>query len=371
MRFKLAIGVSLLVLLACKKTIQQMPVQPSPLFSVKYNIGGMDYSINAGEDGYYMYSNNMNDEFNVNQLIGELKNSNANKKNAFEFKFRSNSKTELHLDSVLTIGRKVVTDTNLLKASNTRVKLSLDALATNNVVKYIWSVNTNLSSTLKNPSFVFDSNEDNNFPVSLQTFFDTSCVATTKRCINFNHTGCYGDFVFSKVANLEYKFSLPSYLSEEVSHVVWYINSESAAQTKEFSHTFTGAGNYLVSAHIYFNSGCLSCLSKRIVIDYGNVYNGCLSDFDVRYTSYNNAHYLQLNTTEINFWNNSGVLFSSVYNSDPGFLEIHDISDFEKNETGNPTQKIRFSGEVKLTNASGAEVTIDINEAIIAVGTGQ
>lgn len=371
MRSRLVIAMSFLALSACKKTAQQMPVQPDPLFSVFYAISGNSYSIKAGNEDYYMYSSNMNDEFNVNQLIGELKNTTVNKTNAFEFKFRSNSKTELHLDSVLALGRKDVTDTNLLQASNTRIKLSLDALATNNVVKYVWSVNTNLSSTLKNPSFVFDSNEDNNFPVSLQTFFDTSCVATTKRCIDFNYTSCYGDFVFSKAANLEYTFSLPPSIFGEVSHVVWYINNQIAGNSKELKHTFTGAGNFLVSADIFFNSGCMSCLSKRVIVDYSNSYSGCLSDFDVKYTSYNNAHYLQLNTTEINYWDNSGVQFSSVFSSNPGFLEIHEVSAFEKNETGNSTQKIRFSGEVRLTNASGSEVIVDIQEAIIAVGTGQ
>jgi len=371
MSSRLVIAMSFLALSACKKTAQQMPVQPDPLFSVSYAIGGNSYSIKAGNENYYMYSSNMSDEFNINQLIGELKNTAANKTNAFEFKFRSNSKTELHLDSVLALGRKEVTDTNLLQASNTRVKLSLDALATTNVVKYVWSVNTNLSSTLKNPSFVFDSNEDNNFPVSLQTFFDTSCVATSKRCINFDNTSCYGDFILSKTANLEYTFSLPSSLFGEVSHVIWYVNNQFIENSKELTHTFTGTGNYLISADIFFSSGCMSCLSKRVIVDYGSSYSGCLSDFDVKYTSYNNAHYLQLNTAEINYWDNSGVLFSSVFSSNPGFLEILEVSDFEKNETGNSTQKIRFSGEVRLTNASGSEVIIDIQEAIIAVGTGQ
>jgi hypothetical protein len=368
---RFVIALSLLAFVACKKSVQQMPAQPDPLFSVAYSINGNFQTLNAGKDGYYMYSKNENDEFNINQLIGELKTDDANQTNAFEFKFRSNAKTDLHLDSVLALGQKEVTDTNLLQASNTRIKLNLNALATNNVIKYIWSVNTNLSSTEKSPSFVFDSNEDNNFPVSLQTFFDTSCVATTKRCINFDNTTCHADFVFSKGTNLDYTFSVPASIAGEVSSVTWYINNQVAGTSKELLHSFSGAGNYLISADVFFNSGCMSCVSKRVIVDYGSVYNGCLSDFDVSYTAYNNAHFLQLNTTEINYWDDSGVLYSSIYSADPGFLEILEVSNFENNEVGKPTKKVRFSGNVRLTNLQGSELTVDIQEAIIAVGTGQ
>jgi hypothetical protein len=371
MRNRIVIAFSVLTLFACKKTVEQMPAQPDPLFSVSYNIDGNFRTLKAGKEDYYMYSSYKSDEFNVGQLIGELKNSNTNKTNAFTFKFRSNSKTDIDLDSVLTLGIKDVTDTNFFMASNTRVKLNLDAIATDNVVKYSWSVNTDLRSTLKNPSFVFDSNEDNDFPVTLQTFFDTGCVASTKRCVDFNNMGCYGDFVFSKDANLAYTFSIPSYIAGDVSSVIWYINNQEVSTSKVLAHTFSSAGNYLISADVLFKSGCISCLSKRIVVDYGGMYNGCLSDFDMSYTTYNNAHYLQLNTVEINYWDDSGVLFSSVFSVNPGNVEILEVSDYKNNEIGKQTKKIRFSGEVKLTNHQGSQITVAIQEAIIAVSTGQ
>ena len=369
--YKTAIALSLIALISCRKEVQKTPVQPDPLFSVDYIVNGSYNTLNAGKDDYYMHSSSDKDEFNIGQLIGELKNSNAIKTNAFEFKFRSNSKTDLDLNSVLTLGKKDLTDTNLLQASNTKVRLDLDAQTTDNVIKYVWSVNTNLSSALKSPSFVFDSNEDNDFPVSLQTYFDTGCVATTKRCINFSNMSCYGDFAFTKDASLGYTFSVPPYMAGDVSHVVWYVNNQVMGTSKEFNYTFQGAGNYLISADVFFNSGCMSCLSKRVLVDYGSTYNGCLSDFNVTYTTFNNASFLQLNTIEINYWDDSGTLYSSVFSANPGDIEILEISDYDNNEVGNSTKKIRFSGVVTLTDIIGSKKTVDIQEAIIAVETGQ
>jgi hypothetical protein len=112
----------------------------------------------------------------------------------------------------------------------------------------------------------------------------------------------------------------------------------------------------------------MSCVSKRVLVDFGTANNGCLADFDVAFTSFNNAKYLQLNTLEINYWNDSGVKYSSINTADPGFVEVLEVSSYEENEVGMPTAKVRLSGIVRLTNEQGSEITMNINEATIAVG---
>ena len=373
MRNRALILLSVLTLIACKKTIQQTPVQADPLFTVAYTVNGNYRTIQAGKEDYYMYSSSESDEFNVSQLIGEIKGINSSKANAFEFKFRSNSETNINLDSVLTIGKKELTDSNLLQASTTKFLVSLNAFKTDHVDTYLWSVNSGLSSTLKSPSFVFDSKDDPNFPASLQTFFDTGCTALTKRCINFNNMGCWGDFNVEQGPDLEYTFSVPPQQNDEVEKVHWYvgINYEPSNLKNQLVHKFQSPGQYLISADVYFKSGCVSCLSKEIIVEPAYTNGGCLSDFDVNYSPFNEVAHLQLNTIEINYWDESGVLFSSVYCASPGSLEILEISDFENNEVGNQTKKVRLSGEVKLTSAQGSEITIDIEESTIAVGTRQ
>ena len=345
-----------------------MPIEPDPVFTMTYSVNNVQGHIQAGKEDYYMYTYSEKDAFNIDQLKGELRDGNTNKTNAFEFSFRSNSKTDVDLDSLFSLGQKAISDSNLHQASNTRVKLSLDARETQNVIKYNWTVNTILSSNLKNPSFIFDSNEDDNFPVALQTFFDTSCVATTQRCVEFSNTSCFADFDFTVTNTLEYTFSIPPYLEDDVQSVIWYVNNQITGTGKQVTHNFPSQGNYFISVDVFFKDGCASCISRRLTVNSGNSYNGCVADFDMEFTTYNTARYLQLNTLEIKYWDDSGVLYSSINSLNPGTVEILEASDYKANETGLPTKKVRLKGVVTLTSNQGAEILLDIEEANIAVG---
>jgi hypothetical protein len=349
--------------------MEQLPSQPTPIFYVDYSIGGVQENIQAGKEEYYMFTSARVDSFSVPNLVGSLMPEDGMKKKAFEFKFRGNSTLNNNLDSVFQLGTKELLDTHVFDASNTRVRVKFDANDVDNVNKYLWKINTNIPPTgLKSPERIFDINEDNNFPTTLQTFFDTGCVSTTTRCINFNHMGCYGDYDFTfNGGGLNYTFKPTSQYEADVASVIWYVNHNKVAETKVFDHTFSVPGNYLISADIFFKNGCMSCVSKRVAIDVNYPGGGCFSDFSIEYEPLNSPKYLQLNKLELSYWDENGMKYSSVNCGNPGSIEIIESELYKENESGKRTQRVKLKGDITLYNKHGDRLSVSLNEVQIAV----
>ena len=367
MKLNYSILAILIVAFGCKKEPLQIIGEPIPVFYIDYSVAGAINTIKAGESNYYMQTSSTVDSFAVSNYVGKLA-MHTEDKSAFEFKFRGNSINDNNTDSVFFQGPKELLDSNIASASNSRVKIKLEAKAEANVLDYKWMINGTISSSERVAEMDFDYLQLNNFPASLVTVFDTGCSANSARCIDINNSGCYADFFVTNDGGNNYTFQVSPDFINDVSHVIWYVGSSQISTGKTFSYNFSSNGKYYIWADVFFKSGCMSCLGKQITVSPSYPGSGCFADFKVNYIPYSSQEFIQLNRLEINYWNEQGQYYSTKFHNNPGSAEILESSNYKLNEFGNPTQKVKLKGIVKLANELGEEIEITISEAFIAVG---
>lgn len=367
-------ALSVVALASCRKDVP-LADPTSPDFYVNALVDGVEESVIAGDEGYYMYTDYEFPEDHAPQMVGELRSSSEGL-SSWKFEFTNNSTDEeIDLESVLALGDKSLTSSDIVQNKsilNIKPKASFGA-ETSHMPSYYWRYQHGASIPVINPVFTFDStNYSGKQPiVTIGSRFYNQYDIETSRCVDILHPDDWAAFEVEVVQPGVYIFYLAPQFSSQINQVYWDINGAAAGQgdTLFYRHPNGNIGSkFFVTAGFRHANGARTCESREVVLLDSDLVPPNM-DFQYKVESGMTIDSLQLNKVNITYTTASGTVYTTSMHSNPGTVSIQEVTDYVNDAEGRPTVKLIVSGSFLLQDATGDELRIDNAEFVIAVAT--
>jgi hypothetical protein len=345
---------------SCKRKELPEEFVNEPEFFVKGKVNGESINIRAGENGYYMFTSYHQDDFEIYNFAGLLKQKKCdNCEHAFQLSFKDNQTSKgsySNISNSLQNGT-VTTPTNEPKVSY-EVKFNsmiwLHPLHSNGPIDYNWDFGDGNTSNAAFPTHVYDGKQSQYLvclTITLPNNY-TSKICNTVHLLN----NCKANFTATNVNGNTFRFKSIS-TGVQPLHYKWEFSSDSSinanmAEIEYHSNLLIPVEK--ISLTITDATGCVSSISKNIVLnqftaggavnflynitvikDEQSVYNYATVDFEYNYNG--QVYKPRPNASAINEFK----------------MEVVKVSDYKENDKGEKTKKVEFVLNATLYN--GAE----------------
>lgn len=358
----------LFVLTSCKKeTYPVSQVVNDPVFYFKGDVAGQPVSFSAGKDNYYMFSSVAQDNNNVYNFLGTLKQNNcSNCANSLFFQINdyqtSTTNGPTNIDMALKPG---VYPFFVDREDSVRVEFK----STYNKIaaSYSWDFGDGQTSTDADPIHIYAKKGKYTITLKIQGQGANGCVSTISYSTKIGYTNSSQTSISSTPLSANsIAFSQTSTGVNPLSYF-WDFGDGFTSTQSNPQHSYAVKGAYPVKLRV------IDALGDTAMANY-NAYtqsdvSSCAANFKiVNVTPIGNQTRLGLSTATIKWVDASGKLFTSsdLLQPDSSSFEILSVEDYEVNENNLRTKKIKV--KIKCTVYNGQEsIRIDNAEAVIAV----
>ena len=364
-------------ILSCQP--QELPpiVNDTPVFFV----AGDMVDLTAGEDDFYLfttYEKDTSDVYNFNGRFAKTSDCDTDCNEELIIKIRDVQQTAIgetiDIDNSLSIGNFSYQLANP-SVSNDIVVVDLVAEPEGaGPFVYLWAITVDTTATFVSPQVSLTFENTTNLPsinVCLTIINNSmNCQAQTY-CndvfLNSNTPDCLADFA----VNFNPAQSLLSLETEMMNGIPPFTYTWSnGATTQNISEIINGPFSATYCVTVTDATGCVDELCKDIAINQGAMNPiVCSSRYSyVKTIEPGNGDILQLSTVFIQYTDTNGTTYRSDLQAQSSFsrFEIISIEDYENNENGEKTKKLKVSVECELFSSNGTPINFPF-EGIIAV----
>lgn len=352
---------ALLLLFSCRK--KDFPATVPDLHSEFYfnaTVEGVSVNLKAGFDGYYMYSSHTKDSSNsLYRYIADLKSANCSN-------CRNSLQILIHDPSYAIQSEKPWIDSLLPKSYPIQgapfYEVRFKSLFNKQAAAYTWDFGDNTVSTDANPVHVYKT--QGNYKVRLKIDSDNGCQQ-----------------YISNTEKITYPLQRPTiYTIQSSANVINFSTSltESDNYTYHWDFGDGGTSTSPYPSHGYNISGTYPVILRTISPAHDTLYTRynvatqttpmpCISNYEiVSLTRVENPDLFS--KIIINWTDDQGLVYTSNNFSQPddSYFKILSVEDYDVNEKGERTKKIRLNFSCSVYNG-GSVKTIKNGEAVLSV----
>lgn len=361
-----SIFILILIHYGCKKKDFPQNQSENPAFYISAEINGTPLRLNAGDNGYYMFSEYSQDSSGIYTFISSFKKQNCGSSCPLSFKIELTDNQVSTIAGNSNIQNSLKTISYLFADSTTHFPLTTGYKASfvssfnGNALAYAWNFGDGNSSTVANPTHTFTSSgiystclqidggtaaESICNPVKISPF--NVCRTTVQvnsingKTISFgNYTSGSGPFTFR-----------------------WEFGDGNFSSSPNPVHTYDAEGIYQVSLTASNSSG-------DTAVHYYNVNTGSslkpAPNFSVQSISKILSFERMFSRIKFSYVNENGVVFSSFNRTQPAEsnFNIESIDEFEENTNGKKTKKIKVNFRCTLYNSN---TTLNIRNGVAVI----
>lgn len=349
--------IAIVALGSCKKSDPPPPDNSAqPVFTFNGTIGGGPVSLQAGVNNYYMYTSYVQDPNGVYNFVGDLKPYGCTSCN-------NSLRIQINDFQSLSTGAPASINTSLTPGhyayqipggAITSYSVPMTSTSQNGTPQsWAWDFGDGTTSTLQNPTHTFA--RPGNYTVCLTTTFTN--LATNSICnvisVGTPEAGMIGAFGDTPSGNTIY---LSSSVSGGSGYVFsWDFGDGATANTQpNASHLYTTSGLYTVRLRVINSANQVLDVGKNCPTQ---GYTGPSMGFYGNYpTPVSNPN--ALSNVTISWTDASGTVYTSNNASQPAtsYFRILSVSDYNANQSGQPTKKIHALAKCTLYNGTNSVI---------------
>jgi len=361
-----------LLILGCKKDFIEVPVTTdgTPVFTLNSQVAGDAFTIVAGDDNYYMYTDWTKDADDVHTFVGRFaeEDCSTNCQASIQFEIRDITPTNNNpqVDNVILPRTMRFADQTMPALDVIQIQFNGSSDAPNPTEKR-WVFEGSATETVvgtDNPihNYVKDALQITTYKVS-----DAS-GAISANAKSMDCPSCNVDYSINQLddGNLSLK---PIFNNEKPDFYFWETSGASedeliinpADYESEFPHTLSA----------FFGGGIITAsLSRSFVVnDNGNAsFTTTGFEFDIL-QEIEGGTKLQLGSFAIQYIDENGKVYRSDRREQPfdSNFSITAVEDYDNNENGQQTKKLDITFSCTVYAEDGAELLINQSQATIAV----
>ncbi|MBS1650989.1 MAG: PKD domain-containing protein [Bacteroidetes bacterium] len=349
---------------ACKKKeLPDSQSQNNPQFYIKANVNGAPINIVAGQNDYYMYSSHFQNQNNVYTYKSNIK---LNCSNCSGYSFTllindfkvSQPNATMIVDSSIYTGNYYYSGANLPPLYAT---CSFTADYTNQLTSYNWLFSD--ASTSTNSCVV--KNISSRYPYTVQLITSSYAAAPALlKTINIL-SPLQGNVEASfDTLNHQLRCSLAANLTQTVSNYSWDFGDGSPQSTLSNPvHIYANQGYYPVKLKVWNTANDTNYFSYQATIFKSPQPN---SNFKINLTKVPNTFSLSAITLQLTDPNGNIYTSDATAQPESSYFTISDVNDYQPNELGDKTKKIKILFNCTLQNGTN-NIIISNGEAVVAV----
>lgn len=366
---------AILLALSCQKETAPVLPQGTPMFSLSGLVDGSPLMIQAGQDGYFMYTQLRQDTNGVLAMGGFLLRDTADKRSGFFLNFRDpdepGSGQQTPMDSALAPGVHPLYHFTGEKEEEHLHQVLLQMTDSLNVTQQIWDLGNGQFSTNQQVEVVYDDRQQLQYPVKLISTRTGGCSDGITHYIDLaQQSDCKARFGF--VQQNAYSIECQTQFSSGiVTQVNWSLNGNSYGNGLNAQISALTSGTHEICATYTFDNGCFHVVCRSIEVDAsGTVTNAsCQNDFNFDRENVYVYDSLQYGRVELLYYDEQGRIYSSYYTENPSELEVISSSPYEPDAWGRNTRSVRFRYTGELRSKSGQPVQVDQLTGVMAIAT--
>ncbi|MCI4669826.1 MAG: PKD domain-containing protein [Bacteroidia bacterium] len=361
------LGFVVWLLVSCRDELP-LPPEESPVFYINMSSDGNLKSIKAGIDDWYMDADMFLGDDQVRVFSGAFRNFNQQNTESLEFLLRDVASVALQTSlstNSLAIGEKFYVGE--LDPSKPQRKFKFRASSRGKMpFSYEWDFGDGNTSTVAEP--VHEYLNDGEYQVNLSLKDGRGCWAFAREEVNAgeSYVECRLDIGIAYQADGTVK--LTANLSEETeapSSLIWSLGDGNSVENQsEVVHQYKNQGIYEVKLAAHFQDKTCTIIRKL----YSHSGPSCVTFMEYGLEDAASA----FGRAIIKYTDGNGIMYtSSPFKGQPAqssFL-VKEVEDYEANQFGSPTKKIRLEFEALLYNVNNESdvIKIENGEAVIAV----
>lgn len=350
----------LLIFSGCRKDDPQIE-SGTPVFMLQGTLNNSPITIQAGVNGYYMYSSYSSGADSVYTFTGDLhqESCSGNCPNSLQVYIRDyqphGSTGTTNIDSALRLGAYAYFDT--LAQQGMTVLFSNQVSNADSVFSYNWNFGDNSTSTLPNPihnyvspgmyNVCLTSTYMHNNVTNSHTFCDSVPVSPGGPCfsINTTTTPLGGNFFMDSVL---FNASVTGGGVPPFTYL-WDFGDSIPGSGNPAMHVYTPAGKYAIRLTVTDASSCT--MHKRKEIQTSQC-DSTLVNFD---WTQQPSSMLNLSTVKIQWIDGSGTHYRTDWGTQPSnsSFQLLSVDPYDRNENGQLTKKIHARVTCKLYDSIG------------------
>lgn len=366
-RFLLFI-IILFAMSACEEQALPPASSGTPMFFAIGTMDGEAFQWNAGEEGFYMYTEYQNSSEAVNEYAGYIakENCESNCRPKLRFVFFDESEESEKLDEVLIARKSDYSEPEMQDAYE--LSFSPEVWTANPQaasLTYEWDFGDETKATGATPKHYFPVNDDG-FSVCLDVLNSTdNSRSSICRDVKWEDP-CFKDFeVVSQIGYYNVQVLDP----EQNDQYDWAFSSGRFANGSVIDCEYgERASERICLTTTNTSDGCVSTICKNVVIDSSRAKSAVNFDFDMRLTQIPTEKTIESKRVRIEYTDPSGKLYTSDQELQPAdsYFEIVNVEDFDPNKNGSLTKKMELLFNCKLYNGTSS-ISLNDFHANIAV----
>lgn len=359
-----SILLSLLLLSACEEAPLPPEIMEEPDFSIPVFANGLDQKLEAGINGYYLYTQFNQDEEDVYRLEGQLRPSacegcGPQLRIAFrDIQQRTDGSLPdpneiLQVKSYNFFGSKLDTT-----AYETRFELELDDASN---FTFAWDLGDGSTSTANTFTHMYPSSPAT-YSVNLQVS-GTNCSSELRQDVDVPKATCFPEFS-TQLGQNDTEMAFTTMPLSGLTYA-WDLGDGTRLNGSSVSHEFRGRGAYKVCL-LATGNNCRASHCRNIEVGSAD---GCAVNFAYSTSPVVDYDQIGLGEIEIYWIDENGISYSSSAQSQPAdsYFEVLKVEPYDDNEKGEATLAYSFSLKCKVFADNGElELTIDNGRMAIA-----
>lgn len=343
------------VFISCKKTTNEK-VPNKPVFYATANDGTDVFELNGGSNNYYVFSGTGVDSLGIPYVYSFIASKDSSLENSLEFRFRANqikTKEELEILSLLKVKHFNLFAKGQQKVSNeqTIVRMYPQNLETG-VAHLSWMHNGNVvnQGVL---SFEMDTIKQKSFTVRLVAQMTDGCHTYLEKSYVLNKNQFFhSDFSIDETVD-QGTILLSSSNPFVPEMVNWYENEDFLGTGNFISLDELSIGTRLIRAEIKSPDGITLFVTRNLTVDENETVLNCPANMTMNLEEVMVPDVEQFGSVEIIYRDSKAAKYSTIYNNNPGGVQIEAVEDYINDREGRPTKRVLLSGNFRVANLQG------------------
>lgn len=352
---------------ACNKKKYADPVvyANDPVFNSTLLVNNVPVVLEAGKNGYYMFSSYKQDSNLVYNFIGTIKQSNCtNCPNSLQIQINDFKASALNapvlIDSSLRSGRYNYITSQVPFSYVAKFQSSYNK----NAASYLWNFGDGTApDTSRNPVHVF--NKAGNYNICLNVKGLNGCEASASNMQNIGSNNGFRTLInLNSVSSTSFSFGQSTTGNRGNLNYFWSFGDGSTSTLSNPTHVYSVKGSYPVSLRVtdtYNNSTIVS--NYNVVTE--NDISSCAGNY--RITSLISSN-LSLSAIKISWIDANGSVYTTdkAIQSSSEYFELVSVEDYPNNENNQLTKKLHVKFKCNVSNGV-TTLKLDNAEATICV----
>ena len=349
---------------SCNKKEYPKPIEVvnTAVYYSKLVIDNQPVTLEAGVDGYYMYSSYKVDTFSLYNFVADLRKMDCSD---------CTNSLKIQINDYKTISDLPLIDSSLRRArypyfsGTPNISYSVKFTSqSNNTSSYSWDFGDGSAvSTEANPTHTYS--KPGKYGVCLTTKANNGYVNTICNKINVNQKNFRAQVSSNSTSGNTVNFNAVASGGTAPYTYFWRLADGRTSTQNSFSHTYAYRGSSAVTLRVVDATG------DTLNLNYNAKTFSDNSSYPANYSVSNmqsNIPELPFSKITINWRAADGLVYSSNNALQPidSFFELLSSSEGEKNEKGEPTKKINAKFKCNLYNGSKS-ITVNDADVVLCV----